>query len=361
MSEATWSGEAEDRSKSSSPARRRRSVMACRECRMRKVREESKAVRQKRRKRAWTMGQGEERDYQQGSFPSSSRAGRVEHMIPSTSSILSPTQHLPHIRHAPHSSWPGVEHLSRPSYSSSPSSWSLPTQSSVPRPNEAMRPLDTRSEPSVECEMPIITVICDGDMRCHLVSEECRTLLGFVPEAITSLYDIVHAGESSVLARICLDLLPPSTPMSPSSAGPMSRSRGSRQHPLMLLQPVPHTSFPRAINVRLRLRNGTYDYYSVQAHLGGGGALFSQVQHQQTAPQDHIIIVSLLKQGQATQFDHVFPQALMQIGKLPPPTLEHLLHRFDGGRFTTTSVFAFVQGVTASTTPPIQTHKLVQH
>lgn len=274
---------------------------------------------------------------------------------------------MSHVRHAPHSSWPEIERFSPPSYTPSPSSWSIPTPSTVPRGGEAIRPLQTRFEYRMECEMPLIMALCDGDMRCYLVSQECRTLLGFSPDSIPSLYDIVHPGESSVLARICRDLLPPSTPFSPSMSGHLSRVRGLRQHPLLLLQPMPQTAFPQATNVRLRLRNGTYDYYSIQAHLGGGGMPLSLMQQQQAAPQDHLIVVSLLKQGQATQFDHVFPQALSLISRLPPPTLEHIIARFGDGRFTTTSVFAFIQDVVASTSPPtppppppLPTHNLVQ-
>jgi hypothetical protein len=140
---------------------------------------------------------------------------------------------------------------------------------------------------------PTVSLICSTELQCVRASEECSTLLGLRPEELQqlSLFDLVHPTEGPQLEDLWQSLIRP-VGIRPSGA-PAHPAVILNAPPAQLLLPAAGTVFVEN-TFRVRLRSGTFDFYSVRLHLGGyfGADLFLP----ETLGRAYVV-ASLLKLG----------------------------------------------------------------
>ncbi|KAJ1020652.1 hypothetical protein NDA16_004045 [Ustilago loliicola] len=139
----------------------------------------------------------------------------------------------------------------------------------------------------------VVTMICSTNLQCARVSDECSALLGYQPSELNerSLFELVHPSETSRLQDIWTSLIDPVgvVPQAvPAAAEVVMSTPASR-----LMTPAAGTIFVQE-NMRLRQRNGMYDFYSVRLHLGGGFGV--DLYRRETLDRAYIV-ASLLKLG----------------------------------------------------------------
>ncbi|CBQ72460.1 conserved hypothetical protein [Sporisorium reilianum SRZ2] len=149
----------------------------------------------------------------------------------------------------------------------------------------------------------VVTMICSTNLQCARISEECTALLGYQPSELNerSLFEIVHPSETGRLQEIWSSLIDPVgvIPQSVPAAADVVMSTPAAR----LMAPAAGTIFVQE-NMRLRQRNGMYDFYSVRLHLGGGFGV--DLYRRETLDRAYIV-ASLLKLGN----DAVHPDPAM--------------------------------------------------
>lgn len=139
----------------------------------------------------------------------------------------------------------------------------------------------------------VVTMICSTNLQCARVSDECSALLGYQPSELNerSLFELVHPSETSRLQDIWTSLIDPVgvVPQTVPAAAEIVMSTPSAR----LMTPAAGTIFVQE-NMRLRQRNGMYDFYSVRLHLGGGFGI--DLYRRETLDRAYIV-ASLLKLG----------------------------------------------------------------
>jgi len=136
-------------------------------------------------------------------------------------------------------------------------------------------------------------MICSTNLQCARISDECTALLGYQPSELNerSLFELVHPSETSRLQDIWTSLIDPVgvVPQAvPAAAEVVMGTPAAR-----LMTPAAGTIFVQE-NMRLRQRNGMYDFYSVRLHLGGGFGV--DLYRRETLDRAYIV-ASLLKLG----------------------------------------------------------------
>lgn len=139
----------------------------------------------------------------------------------------------------------------------------------------------------------VVTMICSTNLQCARISEECTALLGYHPSELNerSLFELVHPYETSRLQDIWTSLIDPVrvVPQAVPAAAEVVMSTPAAR----LMTPAAGTIFVQE-NMRLRQRNGMYDFYSVRLHLGGGFGV--DLYRRETLDRAYIV-ASLLKLG----------------------------------------------------------------
>ncbi|TKY86507.1 hypothetical protein EX895_004656 [Sporisorium graminicola] len=158
-----------------------------------------------------------------------------------------------------------------------------------PGPHAAASELDT-SDGAVSA---VVTIICSTNLQCARISEECMALLGYQPTELNerSLFELVHPSEAGRLQEIWSSLIDPVgvIPQAVPAAADVVRSTPAAR----LMAPAAGTIFVQE-DMRLRQRNGMYDFYSVRLHLGGGFGV--DLYRRETLDRAYIV-ASLLKLG----------------------------------------------------------------
>ncbi|KAJ9476318.1 hypothetical protein PHBOTO_006393 [Pseudozyma hubeiensis] len=222
------------------------------------------------------------RSYQQDGLqsfgPAHQMTGRQHSHSISYEQRYQPYQHQPyqqqqHRQNQPH------QHGSNGSHASQPSTGS---QAAFPAP-----------ETSDSIMSAVVTMICSTNLQCARISEECTALLGYQPSDLNerSLFELVHPSETGRLQDIWSSLIDPVgvVPQAvPAAAEEVMSTPASR-----LMTPAAGTIFVQE-NMRLRQRNGMYDFYSVRLHLGGGFGV--DLYRRETLDRAYIV-ASLLKLG----------------------------------------------------------------
>uniref|UniRef100_V5EPM3 PAS domain-containing protein n=1 Tax=Kalmanozyma brasiliensis (strain GHG001) TaxID=1365824 RepID=V5EPM3_KALBG len=144
-------------------------------------------------------------------------------------------------------------------------------------------------------------MICSTNLQCARSSEECIALLGYKPSELNerSLFELVHPSETSRLQEIWTSLIDPVgvIPQSVPAAADVVMSTPAAR----LMAPAAGTIFVQE-NMRLRQRNGMYDFYSVRLHLGGGFGV--DLYRRETLDRAYIV-ASLLKLGNDARPSHL--------------------------------------------------------
>lgn len=139
----------------------------------------------------------------------------------------------------------------------------------------------------------VVTMICSTNLQCARISEECTALLGYQPSELNerSLFELVHPSETGRLQEIWSSLIDPVgvIPQAVPAAAEVVMSTPAAR----LMTPAAGTIFVQE-DVRLRQRNGMYDFYSVRLHLGGGFGV--DLYRRETLDRAYIV-ASLLKLG----------------------------------------------------------------
>lgn len=140
---------------------------------------------------------------------------------------------------------------------------------------------------------PVVTIICSTNLQCARVSEESLALLGFYPNELLerSLFELVHSSEISRLEGLWSSLIDPVG--IPPQVVPAQAHTVMETPPASLTAPAPGTIFVQE-SMRLRQRNGIYDFYSIRLHLGGG---FGADLYDRRTFGRAYIVASLLKLG----------------------------------------------------------------
>ncbi|EPQ29474.1 uncharacterized protein PFL1_03229 [Pseudozyma flocculosa PF-1] len=139
----------------------------------------------------------------------------------------------------------------------------------------------------------VVTIICSTNLQCARVSEDCQVLLGYQPSEVLerSLFELVHPTESTRLEELWTSLIDPVGVL--PQAVPASAEVVMSTPPARLMAPAAGTIFVQE-NMRLRQRNGMYDFYSIRLHLGGGFGV--DLYRRETLDRAYIV-ASLLKLG----------------------------------------------------------------
>ena len=139
----------------------------------------------------------------------------------------------------------------------------------------------------------VVTMICSTNLQCARISEECTALLGYQPSELNerSLFELVHPAETSRLQEIWTSLIDPIGIV--PQAIPAAAEAVMDTPPARLMTPAAGTIFVQE-DMRLRQRNGMYDFYSVRLHLGGGFGV--DLYRRETLDRAYIV-ASLLKLG----------------------------------------------------------------
>lgn len=136
-------------------------------------------------------------------------------------------------------------------------------------------------------------MICSTNLQCARISDEVTALLGYQPSELNerSLFELVHPSETSRLQEIWTSLIDPVgvVPQAVPAAAEVVMSTPAAR----LMTPAAGTIFVQE-NMRLRQRNGMYDFYSVRLHLGGGFGV--DLYRRETLDRAYIV-ASLLKLG----------------------------------------------------------------
>ncbi|GAK67772.1 uncharacterized protein PAN0_021d6001 [Moesziomyces antarcticus] len=139
----------------------------------------------------------------------------------------------------------------------------------------------------------VVTMICSTNLQCARISDEVTALLGYQPSELNerSLFELVHPSETSRLQEIWTSLIDPVgvVPQAVPAAAEVVMSTPAAR----LMTPAAGTIFVQE-NMRLRQRNGMYDFYSVRLHLGGG---FGVDLYRRDTLDRAYIVASLLKLG----------------------------------------------------------------
>lgn len=155
------------------------------------------------------------------------------------------------------------------------------------------QPLGSASDASDSVVSAVVTIICSTNLQCARVSDECSALLGYQPSDLNerSLFELVHPSETSRLQDIWTSLIDPVgvVPQAVPAAAEVVMSTPAAR----LMTPAAGTIFVQE-NMRLRQRNGMYDFYSVRLHLGGGFGV--DLYRRETLDRAYIV-ASLLKLG----------------------------------------------------------------
>ncbi|KAN0064654.1 hypothetical protein ACQY0O_002284 [Thecaphora frezii] len=149
----------------------------------------------------------------------------------------------------------------------------------------------------------VVTIICSTNLQCARVSEDCAVLLGYQPSEVLerSLFEFVHPAEASRLEELWTSLIDPVGVV--PQAVPASADVVMSTPPARLMAPAAGTIFVQE-NMRLRQRNGMYDFYSIRLHLGGGFGV--DLYRRETLDRAYIV-ASLLKLGN----DATHPEVLV--------------------------------------------------
>lgn len=139
----------------------------------------------------------------------------------------------------------------------------------------------------------VVTIICSTSLQCARVSEECTALLGYHPSDVLerSLFELVHPTEAGRLEELWTSLIDPIGVV--PQAVPASADVVMTIPPARLMAPASGTIFVQE-NMRLRQRNGMYDFYSIRLHLGAG---FGVDLYRRETLNRAYIVASLLKLG----------------------------------------------------------------
>ncbi|EST07030.2 PAS domain protein [Kalmanozyma brasiliensis GHG001] len=160
-------------------------------------------------------------------------------------------------------------------------------------PSSNVQTADAAAETSDGIVSAVVTMICSTNLQCARSSEECIALLGYKPSELNerSLFELVHPSETSRLQEIWTSLIDPVgvIPQSVPAAADVVMSTPAAR----LMAPAAGTIFVQE-NMRLRQRNGMYDFYSVRLHLGGGFGV--DLYRRETLDRAYIV-ASLLKLG----------------------------------------------------------------
>ncbi|PWN47030.1 hypothetical protein IE53DRAFT_275251 [Violaceomyces palustris] len=150
----------------------------------------------------------------------------------------------------------------------------------------------------------VITMICSTNLQCARVSEECLALLGFYPSEMLerSLFELVHPSEANRLEELWSSLIDPVGVVPQAVPAPVEVVMSTP--PARLMAPAAGTIYAEE-KMRLRQRNGIYDFYSVRLHLGGGFGV--DLYRRETLDRAYIV-ASLLKLG--NDATHPDPAAL---------------------------------------------------
>ncbi|CDU25792.1 uncharacterized protein SPSC_05963 [Sporisorium scitamineum] len=165
------------------------------------------------------------------------------------------------------------------------------------------RAVASASDTSDSVMSAVVTMICSTNLQCARISEECTALLGYQPSELNerSLFELVHPSETGRLQDIWSSLIDPVgvIPQAVPAAADVVMSTPAAR----LMAPAAGTIFVQE-NMRLRQRNGMYDFYSVRLHLGGGFGV--DLYRRETLDRAYIV-ASLLKLGN----DAVHPDPAM--------------------------------------------------
>ncbi|KAK0546224.1 hypothetical protein OC845_004688 [Tilletia horrida] len=149
---------------------------------------------------------------------------------------------------------------------------------------------------------PVLTMICSTALTCARLSENSQALLGYVPTELANrpLVDIVHP-EDVTRVRGMWQKLIESVQVRVQPVLSVSPEEIMAIDPNLLIQPALGTSFPED-NVRIRLSNGLFDFYSVRLHIGGYFGADLSVSHSR---ERAYIVASLLKLGNDGSHPHL--------------------------------------------------------